>query len=78
MMLKELYEWMLERKKQALPYPVDDVSKNALGVPIGKGAGSHALTQSINTAGATANVPAAYAGTELIDINGTTREIPYL
>lgn len=73
-----LLEWKRQRETQQLSYPVDLASKTALGVPTGVGPGSKTLTQTINTAGATASVPAAYAGTVIIEIEGTQYELPYL
>jgi hypothetical protein len=49
----ELYRWMQDRKRQQITLPVDEASKNALGVAVKIGVGSHALTQTVSTGGGT-------------------------
>lgn len=78
--LQELWEWYQARKVQQLSLPVDDASRNALGAAVGVGPGSTATSQSVNisTTPMSISVPAAYAGTEILVINGVQREIPYI
>lgn len=79
-MLQELYEWMQQRKTQQLSFPVDDASKNALGVVLGNGAGSGATTQSVavSSTPTNINVPAAYTGYINIVVDGGQYKIPYI
>lgn len=76
--VNEMYAWFQERKQQFVPYPIDEASKNALQAVTKLGSGTATLTQTISTAGATAEVPAAYEGTIVIQVNGENYEIPYL
>jgi len=78
--LKELYEWMQQRKVQQLSYPVDDASRNSLGVPVGNGTGSTTKTQALSLTGnaQNINVPAAYAQTFLLVVDGVRYEVPSL
>lgn len=75
-----LVQWMDARKVQQLSYPVDDASKSALGVPVGRGTGNGDTTQvvSIPAGGGSATVPANPSGTVLLQIEGVVYEIPYL
>lgn len=74
----ELYAWMQQRKEHQIVSPLDDDSRAAIGAVSGTKPGSKTLTQVVGTAGATATVPAAYAGSEIVIIRGKQREIPYL
>lgn len=79
--LQEMYEWYQARKAQAIPFPLDQASKNSLPGAVGAGLGSHALTQVVAVATvppSNINVPAAYAGTVLVTIEGVTYELPYI
>lgn len=79
--LAEMFAWYQARKVQALAYPVDDASKNALGVAtrVGPGPTSDLTdTITIGAGGGSANVPKAYAGTVLLAIEGANYEIPYI
>jgi len=83
--LKEMWEWYQARKVQQLSYPVDDASRNALGVVTRVGPGPTSdLTDTISiTIGPgggsdTADVPKAYAGSVLLNIDGANYEVPYL
>lgn len=71
---------MLERKGQQLSYPVDQPSINALRVVVTKGPGSKTKTQSVSvpTTPTNISVPAAYAGTVILEANGIQYEIPFL
>ncbi len=77
-MLNELYEWMMEKKRQQISYPLDEASRNTLRAVISNGDGSAGLTRIINTAGATATVPSAYIGTIKLEYEGVQREVPYI
>lgn len=76
--IAELRAWRQLREQQQISYPLDDASRNTIGAVSGAGPGSSTLTQTINTAGATASVPAAYAGSIIIAVEGGQYEIPYL
>jgi hypothetical protein len=77
--LEQAEAWIEQRKRQAFPFPLDDHSKVSSGFLSAAGLDTTSTTtQSINTAGATANVPAAYAGYLLVDVDGTQRKIPYV
>lgn len=78
-MLMELYTWMQQRKQQQITGPLDDASKNSLGALLDYGAGSTALTQSIDTSGSSATVPAAFTASRIINLgNGSTIEVPII
>lgn len=83
-MLIELYQWMQERKKQQIAYPIDDVSISVIAertrTVTTNGTGSTALTDSINLTGnaQTINVPKAYTDTILLVSQGVTYEVPYV
>lgn len=78
--LAELTEWVSQRKTQQIAYPLDEASVNALRSPTYVGSGSTGLTRSINIGSTptTITVPAAYAGSVIIRINGANYIIPYL
>lgn len=80
MMVAELMEWKRKRSVQQLSYPVDDASRNALGVATVTGRGAAALTQSVSvtTTPTSITVPAAYTDTILIVSEGNQYEIPIL
>lgn len=77
-MLRELYEWMQQRKQQQLAFPVDDASRASLGVATGRGAGSTTKTQTLALTGnpQNINVPAAYVQTVVVEIEGSLYEFP--
>jgi len=78
--IQEMWDWYQARKTQQLSYPVDDVSKAALGVVVGKGTGGSAVTrsQSITSTPTSITVPVNPSGTILIEVEGALYEIPYL
>ena len=78
--VKELEAYISERKKQQISFPLDVASKTALGSPYGEGVGTSTLTQSVNVpATPTAiSVPAAYAQTFILIVNGVRYEVPSL
>lgn len=78
--IDDLAKWKEDRIRQQITSPLDDVSKANIGAAVGHGAGSVALTQSVSvpTAPTTISVPAAYAGTRVIEIEGQQYTIPYL
>ena len=78
MQVSGLMAWKNQREAQQLSYPVDDLSKAALGVVIAKGNGTKTLTQTVDTSGPTASVPAGYADTLILEFEGTQYEVPYL
>lgn len=72
------------KKLQQIDYPIDDISlrtiEDRLTALTWRNAGTTLKTQDINLTGnaQTITVPAAYTGTEVVLINGTQREIPYI
>lgn len=80
--LDELYTWMLERKHQQIAYPLDIASRNIIkGSLDDVGAGSTTKTQTYSVsggAGGSITGPKAYIGTEIISVNGVSREFPYI
>jgi hypothetical protein len=81
--LDELYEWMQERKRQQISYPIDDVSLIAitdrLVSLLFNGTTGGSLTQAYVDSGAdTVTAPKAYAGRLKILANGTEYQVPYL
>jgi spore coat protein U-like protein len=78
-MLQEIYEWMQEKKKQQISYPLDDASRNALGVLSVTGNGASALTQVYTDSNTDTHTgPKAYADTLIVVFEGAQYEIPYL
>lgn len=79
-MLVELYQWMQARKGQQIAYPLDEASRNSLGVVTDRGAGSAPLTQSITVGagGGSFSVPAAFQGTLIYESEGVRHIIPHL
>lgn len=75
-----LMQYMNARKVQQISYPLDDASKTSLGVPIGEGPGSTALTENRSLTGnvQTISVPKAYVQTVLVRIDGASYELPSL
>jgi len=74
-----IIKWMNDRKTQQISYPLDEASKNAMGVATLVGPGGHALTQTkTDSGGDTVVVPAAYTGTIILLIDGAQYEIPRL
>lgn len=78
--LQQIFEWMQIRQHQQIGYPLDEASRNSLGVGTARGPGSTALTQNITigAGGGSAAVPKAYAGTLIIEFEGVRYEVPYL
>lgn len=78
--LNDVYEWVQQKKNQQISYPLDLASKSALGAPVDGGPGSGATTQSINLTGSaqSINVPAAYTGYRILEIDGALYKIPYI
>ena len=78
----ELSAWKAAREFQQIRYPLDEPSRNTLreaGTSIDVlSTSTSGLTQTIGTAGPTATVPAAYAGTVSLRIGNTTFTVPYL
>jgi len=75
---EEMYAWFLARQEQQISFPLDEASKNSLGVVTNGGPGGSSLTQSVVTSGPTATVPAAYQGTIIIESEGEKYEVPYI
>lgn len=76
----EMYAWFKQRQVQQISFPVDEASRNALGVVTRSGPGSSTKTQSVLVSGTPSSitVPAAYAGTIILLADGVPFEIPYL
>lgn len=78
-MVRELYAWMQERKRQQISYPLDEASRNSLGAPVYRGAGAATLTQvAVDSNGDTVTVPAAYARSLILEVDGAQFEVPSL
>lgn len=71
---EEMYAWFQARKQQQLEYPVDDASKNALGVVTYQGPSTHATstTVTIPSGGGTVTVPVVPTGFISVNIEGGT------
>lgn len=76
--VQDLLDYKAERIRQQLFFPVDDASKRVLGAVVNNGDGASTKTQTINTAGATAVVPAPYLGTKFFLVDGSYKEFPYI
>lgn len=79
-MLKEVYQWVQDRKVIQLTTPVDDISKANLGALTYVSAGSTTKTQTVAVSSTPSNisVPAAYIKTVVVTINGVQYELPSL
>lgn len=77
--IAQLMDWMRERQVQAIPFPLDDASRNSLNVLSTEGTLSSGLTQNKNLSGnaETITVPAAYAGTLTLVSEGVKYKVPY-
>jgi hypothetical protein len=73
----ELMTWKAERTRQAIPYPLDDASKNSLNVVSIEGTLSTGLTQSVSVSSTPTSitVPAALVGLALIKGEGVTYKV---
>lgn len=76
--LKTLMEWYHARLEQALPYPLDDASKAAIGGVLAAGTGSTSLTQGYAVGGGSITGPKAYLGSVIISVDGKLVEVPYI
>lgn len=77
--LNEIYDWMIQKKRQQITLPLDDASRNLLGGVTYDGAGSTATTQVYTDSGSdTVAAPKAYTGTLLLVIEGVRYEVPYI
>lgn len=77
--LNEIYEWMLQKKRQQITMPLDDASRILLGAITYDGAGSTAKTQVYTDSNSdTVTAPKAYTGTLLLVIEGVRYEVPYI
>jgi hypothetical protein len=76
----EMYAFVQAKKYQQISEPLDEASKNALGVPTGRGRGGTTATQTITigVGGGSATVPANPVGTIILDIAGVRYEVPYI
>lgn len=75
-----LESYVEERKVQQIAYPLDQSSKNSLGAPALLGEAAVTLTQnkSVPSTPTTISVPAAYAGSIVLEIEGVQYVIGYL
>ncbi len=81
--LDELYEWMQERKRQAISYPIDDASLNTILERLAtitiSGTSAASLTQTYTDSGLDTHTgPKAYNGRLIIVANGTTYHLATL
>lgn len=81
--LNEIYEWMQERKRQQLTYPLDDVSLAAilerLATITVTGTSTATLTQTYTDSGTDTHTgPKAYNGRLIVVANGTTYHLATL
>jgi hypothetical protein len=78
--IREMYEWYQARLLQQIATPLDDASKHGSGLAFGEGDGTTGLTDTITigSGGGTANVPKAYRGTKLINIDGAVYEFGFI
>ena len=75
----EMYAWFQQRKVQQISFPLDDASKNGMGVPLITGLGSIALTQVyVDSGGDTVTGPKAYSDTFILVSGGVQYEVPFL
>jgi len=82
-MLQEVFNYIQERKRQQISFPLDEASRNTVfdGSLIGDdlGNGSTALTQVYTDSNSDTHTgPKAYTDTRLIKIGTVTIEVPYL
>lgn len=80
--IDELYEDLQRRKLQQIAFPLDEASKESIGIYPFR-AGTTALTQALNGTDSrgdtfSVTVPKAYTGSEIISVNGKLREFPYI
>lgn len=77
--IDELMAWKEARTDQQLFYPVDDVSKAALGAWTGDGAGSIGLTTTVNIPSVpnTITIPKIPSGVRVVNIGGSQFNIPF-
>lgn len=75
--LNELYEWMQERKRQQIAFPLDLASKATIGALTGSGTGSAGDTDTINLTGEAESiqVPANPSGTLVVEFEGGQYEL---
>lgn len=75
--IAELMTWRQARELQFIPYPLDQASKDSLGVPVIEGTSSTGLTQSVSVSSTPTNisVPAALSGFLLINADGITYKV---
>jgi len=78
--LEEVYQWVQDRKVIQLTTPVDDISKANIGALVYVSPGSTTKTQSVavSSTPTNINVPAAYAKTVVVSLNGVQYELPSL
>ena len=67
-----------ERERQALPFPLDDASKAALGVVRKEGNGTTSLTENYSVSGDAITGPTAYAGSRILDLGDERVEVPII
>lgn len=74
----ELEAYVSARKVQQLSNPLDVASKSVINAPIGEGAGSTTLTQTLNLTGEVQQIttPALFASSVIVVIGGVRYEFP--
>lgn len=78
--IEQLEEWKSAKEKQQINFPVDEASKISLGAAFGDGLGSTTLTEDLSLTGnaQSITVPAPYAGSVFIVVDGVRYEIPFI
>lgn len=77
--IAQLMEWKRQKELQQISFPLDDASRNNLGVIASGGEGSTTKTQTYtDSAMDTHTGPKAYLGTIILKVGATNYEIPYI
>jgi hypothetical protein len=77
--VSELLEWKRQKELQQISFPLDDTSKNILGVVVGEGNGATALTQVYTDSNTDTHTgPKAYVDTIILKVGAIRYEIPYI
>lgn len=78
--IAQLMDWKQAREIQAIPFPLDDASRNTLGIITVGGTSAAGLTQTISVGSTPSNitVPAAYTGKLTLSYEGGSVTVPIL